>query len=112
MAGNENKVFISYAAADDNFVARLAYFLTESGQQVSYNTHIIDPNSDMEAKLDDAFASADCGIVILSRNLFSKNASKAAIIAILNKERPGKILIPIWHSIAHNDMEEISAQLT
>jgi formylglycine-generating enzyme required for sulfatase activity len=108
---NQFDVFISYAAEDKSFADRLAYFLIDAGLNIWSDHTSVHSGDNPEEKIQEGYRHADSAIIILSRSYLAKS-SKPAVIDILNKERAGKLLVPIWHDIAHREAEDIIPQLS
>ena len=107
LPGDRKDLFICYAPEDKSFADRLAYFLVDAGVNLSELETGLASETDLENKIGYGCDQADSGIIILSRSFFSKKVSKEMIISVLNKERIGKTLIPIWHDIAYKEVEEL-----
>jgi len=91
---NQFDVFISYAAEDKSFADRLAYFLIDAGLNIWSDHTSVHSGDNPEEKIQEGYRHADSAIIILSRSYLAKS-SKPAVIDILNKERAGKLLVPI-----------------
>jgi len=99
--------FIIYAAEDKSFAERLAYFLQDAGLNLWTDNSRLNTGDNLTAKINEGFSKTDSCIIILSSRLFAKKISKESVVATINEDRPGKIVIPIWHDIPYRDVAEI-----
>ena len=107
MEGISYDIFICYAKEDKSFAERLTYFLEEAGLEVLPGNMEIHSAVEVESKIAAGFEHAPSCIAVLSRSFFAKSTTTESLLAILNRKRPGKTLVPIWHDIPHRDVEEL-----
>lgn len=106
-------VFISHASEDKEEIARpLAEALRERGLSVWYDEFTIKLGDSLRRTIDQGLKESKYGIVILSHNFFAKDWPQKELDGLTARERNGKkIILPIWHNITKEEIEEYSPTL-
>jgi len=106
----EFDVFISHASEDKEVVAKpLAEKLTEFGLSVWFDEFTLKVGDSLIESIDKGLASSRFGVVILSKSFFHKGYTKYELRGLSSQEiSKGKIVLPIWHDINREEIEEIS----
>ncbi len=106
-------VFISHAFEDKNQIARpLAEKLTMFGLGVWYDEFTLKMGDSLLESIDHGLARSKFGVVILSKAFFAKGWSKYELRGLVTKELGrGRVVLPIWHNISHDELTNISPSL-
>lgn len=106
-------VFISHASEDKSAVARpLARALEAAGLSVWLDEAEITIGDSLRGSLDKGLAECRFGVVILSRDFFRKNWPQKELNGLAARESSGaKVILPVWHGLAHDDVLGFSPML-
>lgn len=104
------KIFISHAFEDKDIAKPLADILVKRGHQVWYDDYVLNVGDSLRESIDLGLNECDYGVVILSKNFFSKNWTKKELNGLLAKETKDNrnYILPILHGISHVDVVEFS----
>ena len=99
-------VFISHASEDkDDFVRPLADALTTMGLRVWYDEWTLRIGDSLRQKIDNGLASADYGVVVLSRGFIAKKWPQAELDSLFARETQGrKVILPVRHNVTHEEV--------
>jgi len=105
--------FISYASEDkQEFVKPLANKLTELGLKIWYDEFELKVGDSLRGSIDRGLVNSEYGIVILSKNFFSKNWPQYELNGLTAREIDGrKVILPIWYGISKEDVLKYSPSL-
>jgi len=105
--------FISYASEDkQEFVKPLADKLTELGLKVWYDEFELKVGDSLRSSIDRGLVNSEYGIVVLSKNFFSKNWPQYELNGLTAREIDGrKVILPIWYGISKEDVLKYSPPL-
>src|ERR1700744_3963863 len=100
------KLFISHATENKEAVARpLASALIKQGYSVWFDEFSLTIGDSLRQSIDHGLASCDYGIVILSKEFFSKSWPRKELDGLFSREMEGKkIILPIWHKISASEI--------
>lgn len=103
-------VFISHASEDkDAFVRPLAQALKDRGLDVWYDEFTLKWGDSLRGEIDRGLAGSRYGVVVLSKHFFSKPWPQTELDGLLTKEiSGGGRVLPIWHDIAHSEVQQAS----
>jgi uncharacterized protein YjbI with pentapeptide repeats len=107
-------VFISHATEDKDEIARLlAQSLTAYKLEVWFDEFEIKVGDSITEKIEYGLANSNFGIIILSKNFFSKRWPKRERNALLNREinTGRKIILPVWHKVTKEEVANYSQLL-
>jgi len=106
-------VFISHASEDKESVARpLAALLQSAGVRVWLDVNTLTLGDSLSQKIDDGLANSRYGVIILSKNFFSKAWPPRELSGLVQRELHGrKIILPVWHEIDHDFILQFSPTL-
>ena len=106
----EYDFFISHASEDkESFVRDLAEELQERDFKVWYDDFTLTLGDSLRRKIDYGLANSCFGIVVLSKHFFEKEWTQKELDGLVAKERNGKkVILPIWHGVTREDVEEFS----
>lgn len=109
----EYDVFISHASEDkESFADALCKELQEAGIKVWYDTLSIAWGDSLRAKIDNGLKKSKYGIVIISRDYIKKGWTQYELDGLFQREMTGgKTILPIWHNITKQEVEEFSHTL-
>ena len=112
-AAMTHDVFISHASEDKAAVARpLARALEAAGLSVWLDEAEITLGDSLRGSLDKGLAECRFGVVILSRDFFRKNWPQKELNGLAARENSGaKVILPVWHGLAHDDVLAFSPML-
>lgn len=104
-------VFICHASEDKDYVNKLANALKESNINVWYDSFQIGWGDDLRPAIDNGLKNSRFGIVVFSKSFLNKKKwTEYELNGLFSKEKMGqKVILPIWHNIAREDVEEYSA---
>lgn len=102
-------LFISHATEDKDEIARpLAKRLMELGLEVWYDEFSLTLGDSLRESIDKGLSESRFGIVIFSKNFFSKDWPKKELNGIFAREEGAGIILPIWHKIDESDIIKYS----
>jgi DNA-binding MarR family transcriptional regulator len=106
-------VFISHASEDkDSFARPLAQALVNLGLKVWFDEFTLQIGDKLRESIDGGLGKSDFGVIILSKNFFSKNWPKMELeglttLSMKNETR----LLPIWHGVSSDDVVKFSPMI-
>lgn len=105
--------FISHASEDkQEFVRPLAGKLTELGLKIWYDEFELKVGDRLRGSIDRGLVNSRYGIVVLSKNFFSKNWPQYELDGLTAREIEGrKVILPIWYGISKKDVLKYSPPL-
>jgi len=105
--------FISHASEDkQEFVRPLAEKLTELGLKIWYDEFALKVGDRLRGSIDRGLVNSRYGIVVLSKDFFSKNWPQYELDGLTAREIDGrKVILPIWYGISKKDVLRYSAPL-
>ncbi|WP_061250158.1 toll/interleukin-1 receptor domain-containing protein [Leptospira alstonii] len=108
-------LFISHASEDKKrLVAPLAKKLTQFGSLVWYDEFSLKPGDSLSESIDRGLANSKFGIVVLSKNFFTKSWARRELQGLVARQVAGGskyVLIPIWFEITKTEILKISPPL-
>jgi TIR domain len=113
-SGNRWDAFISHASEDKDTVARPLYdFLKYKGLDVWYDEFTLKVGDSLRKSIDLGLSKSVCGIVILSKNFFSKNWPEQELNGLYARatSTSKKIILPVWHTVTKQDVLDYSPML-
>ena len=107
------EIFISHASEDKEDVAKpLADALVQAGVKVWYDDLTLKLGDSLRRMIDRGLADSQYGVVILSPHFFSKEWPKRELDGLVTRETStGKTILPIWHNVSREDVENFSPTL-
>ena len=105
--------FISHASEDkQEFVRPLAEKLTELGLKIWYDEFELKVGDSLRGSIDRGLVNSRYGIVVLSKDFFSKNWPQYELDGLTAREIDGrKVILPIWYGISKKDVLRYSLPL-
>lgn len=105
--------FISHASEDkQEFVRPLAEKLTELGLKIWYDEFELKVGDSLRGSIDRGLVNSRYGIVVLSKDFFSKNWPQYELDGLTAREIDGrKVVLPIWYGISKKDVLRYSPPL-
>ena len=105
--------FISHASEDkQEFVRPLAEKLAELGLTIWYDEFELKVGDSLRRSIDRGLVNSKYGIVVLSRNFFSRNWPQYELDGLTAREIDGrKVILPIWYGIGKKDVLKYSPSL-
>lgn len=106
-------VFISHASEDKQEVARpLADALSKQGFRVWLDENELTLGDSLRSKIDHGLSSSRFGVIILSKDFFSKHWPKRELDGLAARESiEGKVILPVWHRVDHEFVAQFSPTL-
>lgn len=106
-------VFISHASEDkESLVAPLAAALRTLGVKVWYDEFELTVGDSLSRKIDHGLAKSRFGLVVISPAFLKKNWPEYELRGLISREIAGeKVILPIWHNVAHAQVMEYSPPL-
>ena len=102
-------LFISHATEDKDEIARpLAKRLRELGLEVWYDEFSLTLGDSLRESIDKGLSESRFGVVIFSKNFFSKDWPKKELNGLFAREEGTDIILPIWHKINKSDIIKYS----
>jgi len=101
----KKKLFISHASEDkDDFVRPMAEALTKD-YEVWYDEYQLVMGANLLEAIDRGLSACDYGVVVLSKDFFSKKWPQAELNALFAlEEKDRKVILPVWKGM---DAEEV-----
>jgi len=105
--------FISHASEDkQEFVRPLAEKLAELGSKIWYDEFELKVGDSLRGSIGRGLVNSRYGIVVLSKNFFSKNWPQYELDGLTAREIDGrKVILPIWYGISKKDVLRYSPPL-
>ena len=102
-------LFLSHASEDKDFVAPLAEKLTNLGLDVWYDDYVLRIGQQLRVALDNGLKKSDNGVIVLSKNFFTKMWTQLELDALSNllSHNINKIF-PIWYGVNKHDVDVFS----
>ncbi len=99
-------VFISHASEDKADVARpLAVLLVKAGLKVWLDEVELVLGDSLRRKIDLGLASSRFGVVVLSKQFFSKEWPQKELDGLAAREASGRrVILPVWHNITAQEI--------
>jgi tRNA A-37 threonylcarbamoyl transferase component Bud32 len=107
-------VFISHASEDKDEVARpLATQLKDCGFRVWFDEDELTVGDELQGSIDRGLAGSKFGVVVLSSAFIRRNewAKKEVAGLIAREVSRGKVILPVWHKVSKEEVEEFSPLL-
>jgi formylglycine-generating enzyme required for sulfatase activity len=106
-------IFISHASEDKEEIARpLAEALQQTGLKVWYDEFTLKIGDSLRRSVERGISNSKYGVVILSPNFFAKEWTKRELDSLTAREiTGGKVILPIWHNVTHQDVLRFSPNL-
>lgn len=106
-------VFISHASEDKDEIARpLAEALQAQGLRVWFDEWSLVMGDRLRRKIDEGLKRSRFGVVVLSKNFFSKNWPQQELDGLSALEADGSNrILPIWHGVSQAEVGEFSPTL-
>jgi hypothetical protein len=98
---HEWDAFVSHAHEDKDFVAPLVRALQQRRINVWYDDVSLRIGNSLRESIDLAIMRSRFGIVVFSRNYFSKDWTRQELNAFVSREVGGMhVVLPIWHKVS------------
>jgi len=109
----EYDVFISHASEDKEDIVRpLANALVAEELRVWYDEFELRIGDSLRQKIDRGLANSRVGLVVLSHAFIDKGWTNYELDGIVTRSVSGEqILLPIWHNISKNEVQDYSPSL-
>jgi hypothetical protein len=109
----EYDVFISHASEDkEGFVRPFAEKLTAAGVTPFYDEMSLTWGDSLRRRIDQGLARSRFGIVVLSKNFFSKEWPQRELDGLVALEIQGQSrILPIWHEVSKDEVARFSPPL-
>jgi len=109
----EYDVFISHASEDkEDYVEDLVKEMNSQNIKVWYDDDSIEWGDNLRTKIDFGLAKSKYGIVILSKDYIRKYWTQQELEGLFQRETTDKkVILPIWHKITKNEVQEFSPML-
>lgn len=106
-------VFICHAWEDKEEIARpLAEALQQEGLRVWYDEFELKVGDSLRRSVAHGLRNSRYGVVILSPSFFAKELPKKELDGLAAREvNSGKVILPIWHKVTHDDVLNFSPEL-
>lgn len=107
-------IFISHASEDKEAVARpLAVELQSRGWKVWYDEFELRLGDPLRATIDRGLLETRFGLVVLSPSFFRKEWPQRELDGLTARELSGtgKVILPVWHQVAYEDVLTFSPPL-
>jgi hypothetical protein len=107
-------VFICHASEDkESFVRPLAKALQKRGFHVWFDEYALRLGDSLRRSIDRGLSSSRFGVVVLSPAFFSKEWPQKELDGLVSRESGGKkVILPVWHNVAANDVRKYSPTLS
>jgi CBS domain-containing protein len=98
-------VFVSHATEDKPIVRQIAVELKKQGYAVWYDEWTLKIGDSLFSTINKGLANSRYGIVILSKNFFSKDWPQKELGGLAALEINGKkVILPVWHKITRDEI--------
>ncbi|MGI0009963.1 MAG: toll/interleukin-1 receptor domain-containing protein, partial [Nitrosopumilaceae archaeon] len=105
-------VFISYAGEDKSFVRKLAKALQKRGLKIWFAEFSLSVGDNLRRSIDHGLSNSKYGVVVLSHHFFAKEWPQKELDGLAARECSGeKVILPIWHNIAADQIKKYSPTL-
>jgi len=106
-------MFICHASEDKEEVARpIAKKLADMGFKIWYDEFSLKLGDNLRESIDKGLANSEFGLVILSKNFFSKEWPQKELEGLFALEIEGrKVILPIWHELRRAEVAKYSPML-
>ena len=103
-------VFISHASEDKHTVAAPLTRLLEKHIRVWIDAGEIKPGDSLRESIEDGLSKSRFGVVILSKNFFSKEKrwTSRELNGLLTRETNENTVIPVWHEVDRSYIASVS----
>lgn len=112
MIEKRDRIFISYASADEQVANRIADCLRSKNIKIWIDTDEITWGDQIVAKINTGLSTSYMGIVILSNNFFRREMPQLELntMLLLFASMQFRIL-PLYHELSHSDLDQRYALL-
>lgn len=110
----EYDAFVSHATEDkESFADEFVRILREDYQlKIWYDALIIKWGDSIRTKIDQGLKKSKFGVVVLSRSYIKKHWTQYELEGLFQRESyGGKLILPIWHDITKQEVENFSPTL-
>lgn len=105
-------VFISYASEDRDLAAPLAEGLAKLGVLVWFDKTELHIGDSLRERIDDGLSRCRYGVIVLSTHFLNKHYPQRELNGLAQREiYDGKIILPIWKGISHEEVSRYSPPL-
>lgn len=107
--------FVSHASEDkSSFVNDLVNKLKSKGMKVWYDADIMNIGDSLRESIDNGLKDSLCGIVILSKNFFTKQWTDYELNGLVARQNSvgKKTILPIWHNVTAEEVRQYSLSLS
>jgi len=105
-------LFISHASEDKEFVRPLAEAFRAKNVRIWYDDFTLKLGDELRKSIESGLKNSRYGLVVLSHDFFAKKWPQDELNALLNLAKVGKkIIIPIWHNLTAEDIEQYAVML-
>jgi formylglycine-generating enzyme required for sulfatase activity len=106
-------VFICHASEDKEAIAKpLAAALAKAGLRVWYDERSMMLGDSIRRSIDQGLQECRFGVVILSPHFFAKEWPRRELDGLVTRDvQEGKIILPVWHGVTHDDVARFSPPL-
>jgi DNA-binding MarR family transcriptional regulator len=106
-------VFVSHASEDkDSFATPLALALIKLGIAVWYDDFVLQIGDKQRESIDNGLAKSEYGVIILSKNFFSKNWPQMELEGLITLSMKNLTrILPIWHGVNSDDVAAFSPMI-
>jgi hypothetical protein len=113
LSNKEWDVFISHASEDKDLIARpLAVKLTSLGIKVWFDEFELRVGDSLSGKIDFGLSKSSFGVVVLSRDFFSKAWPEYEYRGLIAKSvGNNRTILPVWHNIDRSTVLDFSPTL-
>ena len=103
---HNNKLFISHASEDKYFVRPLVEELQKQGVDVWYDEISLKVGDSLRQKIEEALVFCPYGLVVISKNFFSKEWPQRELDGLTHNEISSKrkVILPIWLDITAEEV--------
>jgi hypothetical protein len=106
-------LFLSHASEDNDFTNPLADKLTDLGLEVWYDNHDLNKSEQLREDLDNGLKKSDFGVIVLSKNYFTKGWTRLELNAWINLlVYSKKVIITIWHGVNIHEVIAFSPMIS
>jgi hypothetical protein len=110
----EYDVFICHASEDkEDFVRPLAKLLEQQHLAVWYDEFSLKVGDSLSSKIDEGLSKSKFGIVVLSKNFFTKPWTQRELRGLVTREMVEQrdVILPIWHRVTLQEVASFSLPL-
>ena len=106
-------LFICHASEDKDSVVRpLAKLLEKNGVKVWYDEFSLKLGDSLRQSIDNGLVNSRYGVVVISPDFFKRDWPQRELDGLVAREVVGeKVILPIWHQIAAQEIRQYSPTL-